>query len=180
MSMGCVNCSPMLILFRLIHILFGVFWAGTAIFTAVFLVPTVRALGPGGGPVMQQIGQKRKLPVYFLTAGFLTVLSGIGLYWRASGGFTNREWLGSGTGMTFGIGAVLAILAMTIGIVVATPTAKRAGALGAAIASGGRPPTPEQAAEMQRLQARLGMASALGALLLTLTTAAMAIARYVP
>jgi hypothetical protein len=170
----------MLILFRLIHILFGVFWAGTAIFTAIFLVPTVRALGPGGGPVMEQIGQKRKLPVYFMTAGIVTVLSGFGLYWRASGGFTNREWLGSGTGMTFGIGFVLALIAVFIGIFVASPAAKRAGALGAEIAAGGKPPMPDQAAEMQRLQARLGKMSALAATLLTLTTAAMAVARYIP
>jgi hypothetical protein len=33
---------------------------------------------------------------------------------------------------------------------------------------------------MQRLQARLGKMSALAATLLTLTTAAMAVARYIP
>jgi hypothetical protein len=169
----------MLILFRLIHILGGVFWAGTAMFTAAFLIPSVRALGPGGGPVMQQIAQVRKLPVYFMTAGFLTVLSGLGLYWRAAGGFTNKDWLRSGSAMTFGIGAVLALVAMTIGIALATPTAKRAGILGAQMAAAGRP-SPEQLAEMQALQAKLGLYSKLAAALLLLTTAAMAVARYVP
>lgn len=177
--MAPVYYGAMLILFRVIHILFGVFWAGTAMFTAVFLIPSVRALGPAGGPVMQQIGQVRKLPVYFMTAGLLTVLSGLGLYWRASGGFTKREWLGSGTGMTFGIGAVLALVAMTIGIALATPASKRAGILGAQMAAGGRP-SPEQQAEMQGLQAKLGLYSKLAASLLLLTTVAMAVARYVP
>ena len=52
----------MLILMRLVHIVGGVFWAGTAMFTVVFLIPAVRALGPAGGPVMQEIAEKRKLP----------------------------------------------------------------------------------------------------------------------
>lgn len=168
----------MLIAFRLIHILAGAFWAGTAIFTAAFLIPTIRALGPAGGPVMQHIAQVRKLPTYFLGAGVFTVLSGIGLYWRASGGFTNA-WMASPVGITFGIGGVLALMAISIGIFVATPTAKRAGALAASMSGAGRPPLPEQVAEMQRLQARMGKASALGATLLVCATAAMAVARYV-
>jgi uncharacterized membrane protein len=169
----------MIITLRLIHILAGVFWAGTAMFTAVFLLPSIRALGPAGAPVMQQIAQVRKLPRYFLGAGALTVISGIGLYSAASGGFKN-EWMRSGTGVTFGIGALFGILAITIGIFVATPTAKKAGVLGAAIASAGKPPSPEQQAEMQRLQARMGKASASGAILLVLAAAAMAVARYIP
>ena len=163
---------------RIIHILAGVFWTGTAVFTAFFLVPAVRALGPAGGPVMQQIAEKRKLPIYFMIAGFLTVLSGIGLYSKASGGFSN-QWMHSGPGMTFGIGAVFAILAMVIGMAVAGPTAKRAGALAGTIAKAGRP-TPEQQAEMRRLQARMGKAGALGAVLLVCATIAMAVARYIP
>ena len=174
-----VYWSPMIILLRLIHILAGVFWTGAAIVTAVFLVPSIRALGPAGGPVMQQIAGVRKLPLYFMGAGIFTVLSGISLYWRASGGFTNA-WMHSGSGATFGIGAVFALAAMIVGMAVATPAAKRASALGAAMAGAGRPPSPEQMAEMQQLQARLGKAGALGAALLVLATAAMAIARYIP
>ena len=169
----------MLLTLRLIHILAGAFWAGTAIFTAAFLIPTIRALGPQGAPVMRHIAQVRKLPIYFLTAGILTVLSGIGLYSIASGGFSS-SWMRSGPGITFGIGAILALTAMTIGIAVASPLAKRAGALAAAIGASGGKPTPEQATEMQQLQARMGITSALGALLLTGATAAMAVARYIP
>ena len=168
----------MLILLRVTHVLFGVFWAGTAMFNAAFLIPAVRALGPAGGPVMQEIAGKRKLPVYFLVAGLLTVLSGFGLYWHDSQGFTNG-FMRSRGGMTFGIGAVLALVAVFLGIFVVTPAAMRAGKLGAAIAAGGKPPTPEQAAEMQQLQATLGKMALVAAGLLTLTTIAMAVGRYV-
>lgn len=168
----------MIILFRVVHILFGVFWAGTAIFNAAFLIPTVRALGPAGGAVMHEIGEKRKLPIYFFVSGILTVLSGFGLYWYNSAGFTNG-FMRSAGGMTFGTGGLLALITLLIGIFVITPTGIRASKLGAAIAAGKKPPTPEQAAEMQRLQAKLGALGLLAAGLLTLTTIAMAVARYV-
>ena len=168
----------MLILLRIIHVLFGVFWVGTAIFNAVFLVPTVRALGPAGGAVMQEIAGKRKLPIYFFVSGVLTVLSGFGLYWHDSAGFTN-EFMRSAGGMTFGAGGVLALITLLLGIFVITPAAIRASKLGAAIAAGKKPPTLEQAAEMQRLQAKLGSTALFAAGLLTLTTIAMAVARYV-
>ena len=168
----------MLILLRIIHVLFGVFWVGTAIFNAVFLIPTVRALGPAGGAVMQEIAEKRKLPIYFFISGILTVLSGIGLYWHDSAGFTNG-FMHSAGGMTFGFGGLLALITLLLGIFVITPAAIRASKLGAAIAAGKKPPTPEQAAEMQGLQAKLGTMAVLAASLLTLTTIAMAVARYV-
>jgi uncharacterized membrane protein len=168
----------MLILFRVIHVLFGVFWVGTAIFNAVFLIPTVRALGPAGGAVMQEIGEKRKLPIYFFISGILTVLSGFGLYWYDSAGFTN-DFMRSAGGMTFGFGGLLALITLLLGIFVITPAAIRASKLGAAMAAAKKPPALEQAAEMQRLQAKLGKMGGVAAGLLTLTTIAMAVARYV-
>ena len=168
----------MLLTLRLIHILAGALWVGTAVVTAAFLIPTVRSLGPAGGPVMQHITQVRKLPVFFMIAGLLTVLSGIGLYSIASGGFSNG-WMRSGAGTTFGVGGVLALSAMLMGIFVAAPLAKRAAALGAAMAGGGKP-SAEQQAEMKALQAKMARGSAIAASLLVAATCAMAIARYIP
>lgn len=169
----------MLLTLRLIHVLAGVFWAGAAVFTAAFLIPTIRAVGPAGGPVMRHIAQVRKLPVFILSAGILTVISGVGLYSISSGGFTN-SWMRSGAGITFGIGGLLGILAMLIGIFFAMPMARRAAALAAAMGASGGKPSADQAAEMQRLQGRMAKASALGAVLIVGATSAMAIARYIP
>jgi hypothetical protein len=80
--------------------------------------------------------------------------------------------------MTFGTGGLLAIVALVIGLMVNAPTAKRLGALAAAVQTQGAPPSPEQSAQMQQLQARLGAAGRMVALLLVLATAAMATARY--
>ncbi len=61
-----------IILLRLIHILSGVFWVGSVLFVARFLLPTLRAVGPAGGPVMQQLTQVRKLPSFMMVVAILT------------------------------------------------------------------------------------------------------------
>jgi hypothetical protein len=71
-------------------------------------------------------------------------------------------------------------LAAILGVVVNFPTARRLTALAARVQGSGRPPAPEETAEMRRLQARLGRATTVAAVLLVLATLAMAVARYVP
>jgi hypothetical protein len=166
-----------LIVLRLVHIVAGVFWVGAALLITIFLLPSIRAAGPAGGEVMQQLTQIRHLPRYLEVATVLTLASGVLLYWHMSGGF-HFAWFRSDPGLLFGGGGLLAILAGTLGFTVNAPTARRMGSLGAAIRQGGGPPTPEQAAELQRLQVRMFRASQLSAVLLVLSTAAMAVARY--
>jgi hypothetical protein len=146
---------------------------------AAFLMPSVRAAGPAGGAVMQQLVQARRLPRWLLTAAILTIVSGIGLYWVDSSGFRSA-WLGSGPGRVFGLGGILGILTAILGMAVNFPTARRLTALAARLQGSGRPPAPDEAAEMQRLQARLGRAAMAAAGLLVMATLAMAVARYVP
>ena len=44
------------IILRILHIIFGVFWAGSSIFVATILEPRLRALGPAiHGPVIKAI-----------------------------------------------------------------------------------------------------------------------------
>jgi uncharacterized membrane protein len=166
-------------LLRVVHVLVGAFWVGTLVFMAAFLLPSVRAAGPAGGAVMQQLAQARRLPRWLLTAAILTIVSGIGLYWVDSAGFRSA-WLRSGPGRVFGLGGALAILAASLGVVVNSPTQRRLTALAARVQGSGHPPAPEEAAEIQRLQARLGWATMVVAGLLVLATLAMAVARYVP
>ena len=65
------------LLLRLIHILAGVFWAGSVFFLAGFLIPTVRETGPEGGRVMSHLVGRRRLPVFIGIAILLTVVSGL-------------------------------------------------------------------------------------------------------
>ena len=163
---------------RLVHVIAGVIWVGAAFVLAAYVIPSVRAAGPAGGAVMRQITQVRKLPALMTWVTWLTVLSGVALYWRLSNGFA-PAFFRSGMGIVFGIGGLLGIAGMVLGMAVSSPTAKKLGALGAAIAQGGGTPTPEQVAENGRLQARMLAAGRAGAVILLASTLAMAMARYV-
>ena len=55
--------SPLMVTLRLLHIVLGVFWAGTLIFVATYLVPSVREVGPDGVKVMGAIVRRRFLDV---------------------------------------------------------------------------------------------------------------------
>jgi uncharacterized membrane protein len=165
-------------LLRIIHIGAGVFWVGSMLFFARFIFPSAMALGPAAGPFMDQLNRVRKVPAALLGAAVATILSGLLLYWRASMGFQGA-WMRSPTGIVFGLGGLFALTAFFVGVLVNRPTALRLGELGAAIHAKGGPPSPDQAAEMQRLQARLGVALRAVATLLVLATLAMALARYV-
>ncbi|HEU4700472.1 MAG TPA: hypothetical protein VFS40_14905 [Gemmatimonadales bacterium] len=173
-----MSTTVVMVLLRIAHIVAGMFWVGSALFVTFFLMPTMRALGPGGRPVMGHLTQQLRLPTWIMWTAVLTILSGIGLYWRLSGGFASA-WIHSGAGRVFGLGGALAIVSFVMGLVVNKPTAARMGALAAAMERAGGPPAPEQAAELARLQRRLYLASIESAILLTLATAAMACARYV-
>ena len=83
----------MLLLVRLIHIVIGVFWAGTIIFNAWLLAPTLRDLGPEGGKVMGGLAKRGMLTI-LPVSGILTILSGIWLYWHASVGFSEISGVG--------------------------------------------------------------------------------------
>ena len=166
----------MIYVLRLVHILAGAFWFGAIVFTARFLIPSLRAVGPAAGPVMAQLEQ-RKISLAMMGSAILTLASGIWLMFIVSGGQPG-VWMRTGMGRTLGIGAALAILAMIVGMIVNPRALKRLGEIGAAVAKRGGPPSPEEAAEVARLQSRMGTGTCIVAILVTLALAAMAVARY--
>jgi uncharacterized membrane protein len=65
----------LLLLARLLHIVATTLWAGAAILIAGFLMPAIRAAGPGGSAVMRQLTVVRKLPEILATVGIVAILS---------------------------------------------------------------------------------------------------------
>jgi hypothetical protein len=160
---------------RLFHILGGIFWVGTMILLAGFLLPTVRAMGPSGGRFMQHLMQQQRLQLYLGLAALLTVLSGIILYARMAAA-THGAWAGSRPGIAYGVGAVAAILAAAIGGSIGSSAGRKMLAVGQAIGAAG--PTPEQQAELARLQGRMALGARIAASLLLVSAGAMAVGRY--
>jgi hypothetical protein len=169
----------MLFLLRLLHVVVGAFWVGTVVFVALFLVPSLRAVGPGAAPVMGHLVQVRRLPIVLLTSAWITLLSGAALTWHNAGPLGFR-WFSVGPGRVFGLGAILALVATLVGMAVNAPTASRIGAITARAQAAGGPPSAEDQLELGRLQTRMTKASNVAAVLLVLALMAMAVARYVP
>lgn len=158
----------MVTLLRLFHIVFGGFWAGAAILMGWMVVPTAREVGPGSAPLMQGL-LKRRLTTILIGSGVVTVIAGIGLWALRPPSF------GRWQGYALAIGALAALIAISIGFTMQRPTARKVQALGAAIAAGGGPPTQEQGAEMARLQARMAGFGNLLAYLFAVALAGMAL-----
>jgi uncharacterized membrane protein len=170
--------SGLLMLLRLVHIVVGVFWVGAVAFIAFFLLPTIQSVGAAGEAVMRQLNQIRRMQGWLTAAAVLTILAGLLLYWHDSAGFGSVQWMRSGPGVTFGLGAVLAIAATGFHSAVIAPAARELAAIMARADAAGGPPSSDLAT-VQRLQARLAWGARTWAVLLLLAAAAMSVARYV-
>ncbi len=165
-------------LVRAFHILAGAAWVGGVFFIGRFLLPGIQAIGPAGGQLMQHLAQVRRLPAYMMGVAILTVLTGLFLYWHdtaASAGV----WPRTPSGMMFGVGGLLGIVTVVFGLTISSPAAKRMGALAGSLKAAGRAPTPEETAELSRLQAKLTLGSRITTVLVFLATVAMGMARYI-
>lgn len=166
-----------MIVLRVIHIVAGVFWAGTAMAIAWFVLPASQAMGQPGGAFMQQLMFRQRLRAFVSGAMILTILSGLTMYgWLAmeAGG----AWARSRMAMTLGIGAVAAIIAGGIGSGVVGRVGRKMAALGATIQASGSPPTDAQKAELESYQRRMRSAFRIIAVLLVIAVITMAVARY--
>ena len=169
--------SAELIILRLIHILGGIFWLGSGLFTTFFLIPALARIGPAGaGPVMGALQQRRLFTILPVVA-VLTILSGIRLLQILSAGFA-PAYMASRPGQTFLWSGVAAIGAFLLSLIVARPAAIRAGQLGASMAN---VPAEQRTAigeEIDRLRRRSGRSSVIAMALLISAAGGMAVARY--
>lgn len=157
--------SPTLILIaRAIHILSGVYWAGSMFVMAGTLLPAMRnpGAGPVLGPVMKGLGMRVGV------AAILTILAG--LYLMAA----LHPHDSSPSGIVLGVGAAAAILAFLVALFISMPSGRKLTALLAAkdLAA------DEKNRQMAALQGRMALGARLMAGLLGLAVLCMAVFRY--
>ncbi|MBC7897134.1 MAG: hypothetical protein H7066_17075 [Cytophagaceae bacterium] len=166
-----------IILLRIIHIVCGAFWVGAVFMTVLFLMKALADVGPTGGQVMGALVKRRYFD--FLPAiALVTVLSGIELLRRVSGGVTS-EYMGSRAGMVMSVGALAGFVALVIGVVVSRPSTLGAVALMGKASS--MLDGPEKGALMGQIAARRArgaMSLRIVAGLLFIAVLCMAAARY--
>jgi uncharacterized membrane protein len=166
-----------LLILRLLHILCGIFWAGATIYLAFFIDPAVKALGTDGTKFMQQLAKTNRFPVVMLLAPLITVVAGVLLIWKLSGGL-QAQWLSTKYGTVLSAGGVFAIIAFIIGFSVSRPASMRIAKIGKAVAAAGGAPTSPQMEELLALGKKIGIASRVIAVLLILAVIGMSTFRY--
>jgi uncharacterized membrane protein len=160
---------------RLIHVLFGVFWVGSVLFTVLILKPRLAKLGPSyEKPVMGAI-MPRVVPAMFASA-FIVFFSGTILTFNMRAGDLG-SLLTTGWGLMIFVGIVATIGAMAVGLGGLTPTGIRMGRISDEL--NGRPPTPAQAATLARLGRRMDRLERVDFALVLIALATMPLARFV-
>ena len=170
--------SAYYILFRILHIVSGVAWGGSVFLFVVFVQPSAAAIGPAAGPFMRELLGERKLVNKILWIATFTIVGGLFLYWRDWHDFGSfGDWIGTGFGLVFTIGAISAIAGFLVGLLGTKPGVDRLMALLRQAADAGGPPPPEVAEEIGRLQSRLRVLARTNLALIALAVLAMATAR---
>jgi len=160
-------------LLRIIHIVGGIVWVGGTLIMTFFIVPTVGATAEAGQRFVGHLMNNLKFSSRMAAASGSTILAGFILYWIDSQGFTS-QWMTSGAGRGFGIGAAFALVGFVFGILVGRTT-KAMAQIGAQMQ--GRPST-EQLSQMQAVQKQQRTYSIITTVTLILAVVFMAIARY--
>jgi len=162
---------------RILHVVAGVLWAGAAIVYVTHVKPAVQLIGPAGPMFMQAYIGKRKYPLFMQVNSLLCVAAGVIMYWFASGGLS-VNWITSGPGLGFTIGAVAGLLSFFLGGFFIGPRAGKLGRLGQAVAEAGGPPSAAQGEEMHRLESEIARYESVEFVLLFISLITMATARY--
>jgi uncharacterized membrane protein len=162
-------------LLRLVHVLSGIAWVGSALFIVVFLEPAISATGPNGAKVMAELMQHRRLSQFMSLAALATIVAGLILFWSDSSGL-QVGWMTAGEGLGLTIGGLAGLAAFVLGLAIQVPTTGRIAALGKEMQSAGGPPAPAQLAEMQRLQERMAAGGRWGLALMAISVIAMTVA----
>jgi uncharacterized membrane protein len=161
------------VVLRIVHIVSGVLWVGGAALFFFYIEPTMNKLGPDAEKFVDEMINRRKAPIYFVTMSTLTVLAGVVLYWRDFGGISTSTF-----GLALGLGGLAALIAWLGGNLLIPQTLSKLGAIAGEMKAAGGPPSAELMARMHATQARLRLVGAVDLILLALSVAAMASARY--
>ena len=165
--------NTLTIVLRLLHIFAGVVWAGTSILFYFIIGPAISATGDAGKTFIGYLITKARFTTIISIAAGTTVLAGLLLYWIDSQGFTS-PWMTSGAGIGFAIGGLAGITAFVVGIMFGRNNTELV-RIGSQIQG---PPTPEQLAAIQGVQARQKVLGPILATSIIIAVAFMATARY--
>ena len=171
--------SVVMIILRLLHIVAGALWVGSAFLFVGFIGPSAAEVGPSAGPLLSVAVKKRKAAKVITWLGVTTVLAGWLMWIRNADQYGGiGDWVGTSFGLGITLGALFATGAFFMGYFGVGRNVERLVDLGDTIAASGGPPSPEQQARIDHLGGELERHGKLDLVLLILAVACMATARY--
>ena len=166
---------------RIVHVLLGTFWAGTLIFAAMYLIPSMRDAGPAGGKVLAALHRRGYFTVMPIVA-LLTLVAGFWLYMKlmtAGGPEFAAAWRATRTSMAYNFGAVAGVVAFLFGMFWLRPASLRMVHLAEKLGAGAQGTEKDALeAELAATRVRSGMAMRAVAVMLSIAVVTMAVARY--
>ena len=162
------------IVLRIVHIVGGVIWVGGAALFFFYLEPTINKLGPDAEKFVDELINRRKLPMYFIAASTLTAVAGIVLYWRDFG----RIETSSSFALALGLGGLAALVAWLGGNLLIPRTLDKISGIVTEMKAAGGPPSDALMARLHANQERLRLIGAIDLVLLAFAVVAVASARY--
>ena len=163
----------LILVLRLVHIVGGIFWVGSALLMNFFVGPTLRATGDAGRQFAGHFMAKTRFVMAMNVSVIATMVAGFWLYGIDSNWFSS-PWMSSGAGTGFSIGAVFAIVGLVTGFMNGGNNRKLA-KLGGEIQG---KPTAEQAAQLGAITKQQGWVVPVNTATLLLAAFFMAISRY--
>jgi len=176
------SADIVMIVLRFFHIVGGALWVGSAFLFVAVIGPSAAEVGPSAGPLLQVAVKKRKVVTQItifatatVAAGWLMWLKDLRDYdWNVA------DWVlhSGGFGLAITLGAIMATIAYYEGYFHVGKGVEELVDLGAEMAAAEGPPPPEKLARMQSIQESLKKHGQVDIVLLLLTVALMATARY--
>jgi hypothetical protein len=139
-----------LALLHLIHLMAAAAWFGAVLFGMVFLQPVLKTAGEAGKGFMAAVQRHGGFGRFMSPAAITTLLSGAILYWARG---YHAAPFGSIPEAVLSTGAIIAVVGWGLGTFVGAPIQRKMARIGSSVGPSG--PTPEQAAELQALQASM-------------------------
>ena len=166
-----------LLALHFIHVIASVGWAGGAFIYFVFVNPTAKALAPTGMQFVEHMVTKRRFSIFMAVSSTLTVLSGALLIWQVTGGEL-LNYAQTSRGLGFTLGSIAGIVVYFVGMLGVKPRAERLAVISHEIQLAGGLPAPSQGAELLKLDKEMSVLDLVDFLLVALSLALMATARY--
>ncbi len=157
---------------RILHIVVGVFWGGTVLFSSFILIPRLRGLGPN---IEQSVLKSlEKIMPVFAVCGLITVGTGIAMALRMQGDIA--AYFTTGWGLVMFIAFIVMVISLIDAFVFMAPAESRLAKMSRGIE--GREPTAKEAQQLEQLSRRIATYDRIHAVMVLIALIIMPISRF--